>query len=104
MRTLLVLFLAALPLPALAWHAHPRPVGARQATQQARIADGVANGQLTRCEAARLEARSAHIERREAAYRASGGLGPVERADLERRLDSVSRDIAEQRHDGRGCR
>ena len=39
--------------------------------------------------------------RREVAIKAMQiGIG----ADLERRLDSVSRDIAEQRHDGRGCR
>jgi hypothetical protein len=102
MKTMLLL-LAAFATPALAVHPHARPIAERQAAQHARIAAGVAHGQLTGCEARRLTARSVAIERRERAYRASAGLGPRERADLERRLDSVSRDIAEQRRDGRGC-
>lgn len=103
MKRLAVLLLVLLATPALAAHRHARPIAERQAAQQARIADGVARGQLTVCEANRLQARSAAIERRERAYRARAGLGPAERADLERRLDAVSRDIAEQRRDGRGC-
>ncbi|HET7844174.1 MAG TPA: hypothetical protein VFL14_08490 [Xanthomonadales bacterium] len=103
MKRFAVLLLALVATPALAWHGHARPIAERQAAQQARIADGVAHGQLTACEASRLQGRSAAIERRERRYRATGGLGPAERADLERRLDAVSRDIAEQRRDGRGC-
>jgi len=103
MKRLIVLFLAATAAPAFAAHGHARPIAERQAAQQARIAEGAARGQLTGCEARRLEARSVAVERRERTYRASGGLGPRERADLERRLDSVSNDIAEQRRDGRGC-
>jgi hypothetical protein len=79
------------------------PVDAREARQDARISAGIAHGQLTRCEAARLTAREARIEASEARYRASGGLQPAERRNLERRLDRASRDIHEQRHDGNGC-
>lgn len=104
MKPCLVLLLAASFAPACFAGSHARPIPQRQAAQQARIAEGVAHGQLTGCEARRLEGRSAAIERRERAYRASGaGLTAAERADLERRLDSVSADIAEQRRDGRGC-
>jgi hypothetical protein len=103
MRTAFVLSILLLAAPALAAHPHARPIAERQSAQEARIAAGVARGELTRCEARRLAARSAALERRERAYRATSGLGPRERADLDRRLDSVSRDIAEQRRDGAGC-
>ena len=78
-------------------------VDAREARQDARISAGIAGGQLTRCEAARLTTRESRIEASEARYRASGGLQPAERRNLQRRLNSVSRDIHEQRHDGNGC-
>lgn len=85
--------------------AHPqqRSVEARQQRQESRIAAGVAQGQLTRCESARLDHRAGRIEHREHAYRASAGLQPWERRDLNRRLDGLSRDIREQRRDGAGC-
>lgn len=76
-------------------------VDARQARQDGRIAAGITEGQLTRCEAARLTARESRIETAEARDRASGGgMSRVEHRNLERRLDSLSRDIREQRHDG----
>lgn len=84
-------------------HPHGRGIEARQHVQAQRIGAGVAQGQLTRCEAARLGRRAARIEGREQAYRATRGLGPVERRDLHLRLDSLSRDIHQQRHDGNGC-
>ena len=79
------------------------PVNTRQARQEARVGAGVAQGQLSRCEARRLNARGNHIEAREQAYRSTAGLQPWERADLQRRLNSSSADIAEQRRDGKGC-
>ena len=79
---------AAVVLLATSTAADAARVDHREARQDARIDAGVAHGQLTRCEAA---------------YRSTGGLGPRERRDLERRQDSISRDIAEQRRDGRGC-
>ncbi len=78
-------------------------VDARQTRQDARIDHGVATGTLTRCEANRLENRTDRVRARESVYRATGGVGPAERRDLNRRLNSVSADIAEQKHDGRGC-
>ena len=84
--------------------AHPHGIDARQHRQEARVVAGVARGELTACEALRLERRGDRIAAREARYRASAGLGPLERRDLHRRLDAHSREIAEQRHDGRRCR
>jgi hypothetical protein len=98
--TLVLASLASLPVAA---DPHPRGIDARQHAQERRIDAGVARGQLTRCEAARLDRRGDRIARHEQAYRATGGLQPRERYDLNRRLDSVSRDIHEQRRDGNGC-
>ena len=78
-------------------------VDARQARQDARIAHGVDNGSLTRCEATRLDDRAGRIHRTEARYRASGGVDSRERRILARRQNDLSADIHEQKHDGRGC-
>ena len=95
---LFALLLAAAPA------ADAARVDHRQSHQDARIDAGAAHGQLTRCEAARLEDRTDRVAASEAAYRSTGpGLGPRERRNLERRQDSISADIAEQRRDGRGC-
>jgi hypothetical protein len=107
MKTMIATALIALAglaasTPATA-HPHGRSIEARQHVQAQRIGAGVAQGQLTRCEAARLTHRAGRIEGRERAYRATQGLGPVERRDLNLRLDSLSRDIREQRRDGNGC-
>jgi hypothetical protein len=83
--------------------ARPGSIEQRQLRQDARIAQGGSNGQLTGCESARLDHRGDRIERREHYYRSSHGLQPWERRDLNRRLDGVSRDIREQRRDGNGC-
>jgi hypothetical protein len=93
----------ALAAGAFAACADAAPINTRQARQDARIGAGVAQGQLTRCEARRLNARGNHIEVREQAYRSTAGLQPWERVDLQRRLNSTSADIAEQRRDGYGC-
>lgn len=76
------------------------PINARQANQQARIANGAEQGDLTARETLRLQARQQHIRRVEARHRADDGvLGPRERCDLNRRLNSTSRGIGVQRHD-----
>lgn len=76
------------------------PVNARQANQQARIATGVVQGELTARETLRLQARQQHIRQIETRHRADDGvLGPRERCDLNRRLNSASRGIGVQRHD-----
>ena len=72
----------------------------RQENQQDRIAHGVASGQLTPRETARLENREANLNRTIAKDRASGGhLSPAERRQINRRQNRLSRDIARQKHD-----
>ena len=75
-------------------------VNNRQARQQARIRDGVKDGELTNREAYRLEKRQAQLANREARMRASGnGLTPYERARLEKQQNQLSRDIHNQKND-----
>ena len=74
-------------------------INERQWNQSARIDAGVARGALTPREAARLDARQAHLRRVESHYRADGRLGPHERADLQRRLNRNSAAIWRQAHD-----
>jgi hypothetical protein len=74
-------------------------VDARQERQQNRIADGIASGELTPREAAKLERREAHIERSEQRAKADGVVTPAERRHLNRELNRSSRAIARQKHD-----
>ena len=75
-------------------------VDAREARQQGRIADGVASGELTPREAARLERGEARINRMEQRAKADGVVTPKERAKLQGALNRESRAIARQKHDG----
>lgn len=84
---------------ALSQTATPR-VTHRQVKQQARIADGVKSGELTKREAVRLEARQAKIARDKARAKADGVVTPAERAKLAREQNRASRAIYRQKHDG----
>ena len=75
-------------------------INQRQAQLDARIDQGVRNGQLTRREAMGLRAEFNDIARLEAQYRRTGGgLDMRERADLDRRFDALSARIRYERHD-----
>jgi hypothetical protein len=72
----------------------------REAKQQQRINDGVASGELTPAETARLEAQQARIKATVAKERADDGrLDAHERAKIERMQDRASRNINRQKHD-----
>ena len=76
-------------------------INAREARQDRRIYQGIASGELTRREAARLDREEDRIDSLEARYRRTGdGLSPRERQRLERDLNRSSRDIYRQKHDG----
>lgn len=73
----------------------------RKERQQARIAQGVASGELTPRETARLERREGALNREERRMRASDG-GKLTRADrrkIERQQDRLSRGIYREKHD-----
>jgi len=72
----------------------------RQENQQDRIAQGVASGELTAAETARLEAREARLNRKIRKDRRDGnGLTARERHKINRRQNQISKDIARQKRD-----
>jgi hypothetical protein len=73
-------------------------INQRQAQLDRRIDQGVRNGSLNRREAYRLRSEFNQIARLEAHYRVNG-LNGWERADLDRRFDSLSAQIRAERHD-----
>ena len=74
-------------------------VDARQAHQQARIADGVADGSLTKPEARHLQKQQRHIRHAERHAKADGVVTARERHRLHRLQDRASRHIHRQKHD-----
>jgi hypothetical protein len=74
-------------------------VDKRQATQQRRIDKGVASGQITPQEAARLQKGQAHVQRLEDKAKSDGTVTPRERRRLQHAQDAQSRRIHRQRHD-----
>jgi len=76
------------------------PIARQQVYNQHRIDAGVRSGDLTRFEAARLQARDHAIQRTIRRDALDGhGLTFRERVKIDAMQDSLSRDIARQRHD-----
>lgn len=75
-------------------------LNARQANERARIRQGVATGQLTRPEAARLRARQTAIHQEKKAARADGVVTRDERQAIRKDENQASRAIYRQKHDG----
>ena len=74
-------------------------INQRQAQFDRRIDQGIRNRSITRNEAIRLRGEFRDIARLENRYRANG-LSNWERADLDRRFDSLSARIRWERNDG----
>ena len=74
-------------------------VDARQARQEARIANGVANGSLSRPEARHLQHQQRHIRQAERQAKADGTVTAAERQQLARLQHHASRSIHRQKHD-----
>lgn len=72
----------------------------RNIAQEKRIQQGMASGQLTNREAARLEAGQARVGRSEARAGADGHVGPREQAAIQHRQNVQSTRIHRQKHDG----
>ena len=75
-------------------------INARQRNERARIRQGVASGELTRTEAARLRAREAGIRQDKRAAHADGVVTRDERHDIRKDESQASRAIYRQKHDG----
>lgn len=89
---------AAVALPVAAQTSTPR-VDARQANQEARIQQGVATGELTSKEAAKLEKGQAKVQAREDKAKSDGVVTQKERAKLAKAQDKQSKKIHKQKHD-----
>ncbi len=77
------------------------PIHQRKDNQQQRIANGVASGQLTARETARLERQEAGLNREIRRDRAANGgkLTPQQRRKINRQQNRLSRRIYVQKHD-----
>ena len=84
----------------LAAGASAESIPQRKANQQHRIAQGVASGQLTPRETARLERQEGDLNRQLKVERAFNGgkLTPGERAQAQRELNTESRRIYRAKH------
>ncbi len=71
----------------------------RQANQQARIANGTHNGELTRHEVRRLEKEQKCIQIEKRIAKADGTVTRGEKRFLRREQNRASRHIANQKHD-----
>lgn len=71
----------------------------RQERQAARIDQGVASGELTRRETARMDAQQARITHMEHRVEADGKVTGQEARRMERAQDKASHRIALQKHD-----
>lgn len=70
----------------------------RQKAQRARIAEGRADGDLTKREAAGLNMEQRHIRRSERRAKADGEVTPREKMRLERKQNRASRHIRRAKH------
>lgn len=95
--TLLVLCVLTTPL-ATAGTRDP-VINNRQDRQAARIDEGVASGELNRREARRLHRKEREIKAKEHVYKADGTLTHAERRDLKTDLNTLSKDIKNEKHD-----
>jgi uncharacterized membrane protein YebE (DUF533 family) len=74
-------------------------IDARQATQEQRIQQGVASGQLTAKETYKLERGQARVQQLESNAKADGVVTPAERARIQGAQNVQSQRIYKQKHD-----
>ena len=99
-RTMVGIGLASAAMMALPAPASAQPWQSIKDRLEHRIDMGVRNGSLTRMEASRLRNEFSRIAWLENRYRRDGGLSWSERRDLDRRFDSLARQIRFERNDG----
>ena len=93
------LFVALAALSASTLTVSADVVDRRQGYQERRIQQGLRSGELTRREAAALEAEQARIRELERRAEADGRVDPYERARLRQAQNEASRHIAQESHD-----
>jgi hypothetical protein len=97
-RTAMIITAALLIAPAT----FAARVDKRQVRQQDRIAQGVASGQLTPLETARLETQEARLQHEKHDMRVDNGgtLTAAEKLRLNNQQNRLSKSIYNQKHDG----
>ena len=95
-RTILIATLVS----TIAGSAFAGRIGVREHDQQKRIAQGVASGQLTPRETARLESREARLNSEVRDFREDNGgtLTPRERVEVNRQQNRISDEIYRAKH------
>lgn len=96
---LAALLVSTVGLPAA--QARTRRIDRREARQNARIDQGVASGQITRAEAARLKAGQRRIHRMERLAKADGVMTYTERVLVLQAQNYQSREIFRIKHNAR---
>lgn len=74
-------------------------IGREQVQQHKRIKQGVASGELTRREAAKLRGQQAKIQHDKRLAKADGVVTPCERTHLKHEQNRAGRNIYRQKHD-----
>ena len=74
-------------------------INERQDNQQARIKQGVINGEVTKREGVKLTKQQVKTQRKEARFKADGNFTKKERAIVQRDLTKNSASIYKQKHD-----
>lgn len=89
-------------LAAASLFAAPPTIAGRQVNQQARIAQGVRSGSLTRGETAAIQSREARLAREIRRDRVDGGgLSAAERAKIQAKQNNLSNRIYDLKNNGR---
>jgi len=102
MKRFLILLLAAGLFGSVTFAQTATPkVTKRQVHQQQRIKQGVKSGELTKGEAARLEAREGKIAVDKAKAKSDGVVTPGERAKLNREQNRASKNIYRKKHNAK---
>lgn len=94
-----VMFALGLAMLSLSVAAGTPVADERQQNQDERIDAGVASGEITKREEARLDAQQERIDDKEARIKSDGVVTKRERARLQRSENRASRNIARQKHD-----
>jgi hypothetical protein len=97
-KSLVVLLLVGLAVGTVSAQTKSPRVDRRERRQNARIQEGVASGELTKREAAKLDAQQEKIKKDEMQAKADGTLSPAERMKLKREQNRASRRIFNKKH------
>lgn len=102
MKKLVLFFGLMVGIAAIATAQSTPTVGKTQARQTVRIADGVADGELTQREARHLKNQQRHIQHEKNMAKADGVVTPYERKNIRHDQRVASRSIRRQKNDLQG--